>query len=100
MNFLYQEESRAIVHCLALTKTIITLDGTTAVTVVVAAIGDGEAVVFLIERPLVSESWDFKSHMVDRRRISEIKLLNLYILQERVEDGTVTFDLLAANGKA
>ena len=99
MNLLYQEESRAIFHCLAVTKSIITLDGTTAVTVVVAAIGDGEAVVFLIERPLVSESWDFKGHMVDRRRISEIKLLNLYILQERVEDGTVTFDLLAANGK-
>ena len=100
MRLLYQEESNAIVHCMALTHTPFTFDGISSLIIVAVAIGNGEAVLLLIDRPLISDTWDFGCHVLARMQVSDIKLLNLYILKERIEAGTYTFDLLAANGRA
>lgn len=68
-------------------------------TLVTVGLSNGEAVLLLIDRPLEQADWKFTFTKLSRIKVSDIKLLNVYLVAEHSTDTTFMVDLLAANGR-
>jgi len=98
-QLIFQDETLNIVTSIATTKTLISLDGAHSQTLLALGLSDGEVVLLLIDRPLEQSESTFTCTTLSRIKVSDIKILNVYLLAEQSTDKTFCVDLLASNGR-
>lgn len=101
-QLIFQDETFNIVTSIATTKTLISLDGAHSQTLLAFGLSNGEVVLLLIDRPLEKQSEStFTCTTLSRIKVSDIKILNVYLVAEEESTDKTTFcvDLLASNGR-